>query len=83
MNTHKLDDTLKLTSHHDGFWLWDETRGMNLAMRAETAEQAYFEAIKYYQERLLEAEAELGTLKQAVNQFVDAVRTEEDSNEGW
>lgn len=83
MNTHKLDDTLELNQHRDGFWLWDETRGMNLAMRAETAEQAYFEAIKYYQERLLEVEAELRTLKQAVNQFVDAVRPEEDSNEGW
>ena len=40
-----------------GFWLWDETQGMNLAMRSETERVALIDAIKYYQNRLIEVEA--------------------------
>lgn len=56
-----------------GFWLWDDTRSMNLSMRAPTAEAAYHAAIVYYQKHLAEVETELRNLKSAVNWFVAQV----------
>jgi hypothetical protein len=51
-----LTDTLGLTECRDGFWLYDKTRGMNLAMRSETEQAAFVKAITYYQKRLAEVE---------------------------
>jgi len=36
----KLSNTLALADCHDGWWLYDETRGMNLSMRAKSPEEA-------------------------------------------
>lgn len=57
-------DTLNVCLCRDGFWLWDETRGMNLAMHAETEQAAFIDALEYYQNRLKDVESELKTLKQ-------------------
>ncbi len=70
-----LSETLSLcwyppTSGHHGFWLYDETRGMNLAMRAKSEQDAFVEALTYYQERLKELETELHSLQTKVNAFV-------------
>ena len=54
----------------DGFWLYDDTRGMNLAMRAKTEQAAFIEALEYYQERLLFVEKECSDLKTKVDAFV-------------
>ena len=48
----KLSNTLDLSECKDGWWLWDQTRGMNLAMRAKSRDAAFVEALSYYQERL-------------------------------
>lgn len=53
-----------------GFWLYDETRGMNLAMRAKTERDAFVNALHYYQERLTEVEQAHRTLTQKVDVFV-------------
>lgn len=50
----ELSSTLHLTeigpeSERCGFWLYDTTRKMNLAMRAATREAALLEALAYYQ----------------------------------
>jgi len=71
----KLDDTLSLThiekqGRDKGWWLYDTTRGMNLAMRAKSKDEAYYKAIKYYQERLLEVESGYKTLKDTVEEFI-------------
>lgn len=69
--SHKqLTPALGLSECHDGFWLYDETRGMNLSMRAKTAEAAFVEALEYYQERLLEVEKNYTDLKVKVDAFV-------------
>lgn len=65
-----LTDTLTLSECHDGFWLYDETRGMNLAMRAKTSTDAFVEALDYYQRRLKEVEAAHTHLKGLVDSFV-------------
>jgi hypothetical protein len=78
---HDLDETLSLAECKDGFWLYDTTRGMNLSMRAKTAEAAFFEALKYYQARLLKVEGELKTLSKKVDSFVSSVCPEDDGEE--
>lgn len=75
-NVTKLSDTLTLCRYSSprsgnfGFWLYDKTRGMNLAMRAKTETEAFVEALTYYQKRLKEVETELSSLQLKVNNFV-------------
>lgn len=65
-----LNDTLTLSECHDGFWLYDKTRGMNLSMRAKTQTDAFVEALTYYQSRMSEVETEYRTLRGLVDAFV-------------
>jgi hypothetical protein len=67
-----LSDTLHLADCHDGFWLYDDTRGMNLSMRAKTTEEAFVEALTYYQRRLKEVEGYYSSLKSRVDLFVES-----------
>ena len=70
-----LSETLSLceykTGGYKGFWLYDKTRGMNLAMRAETSTDAFVAALEYYQKRLTSVEREHKDLKEKVDVFVD------------
>ena len=77
----KYDDTLSVTECKSGFWLYDTTRGMNLSMRAESKDVAFFEALKYYQKRLLMVESELKELKEKVGDFVISVCPEDQEDE--
>lgn len=65
-----LSETVAITERTDGWWLYDKTRGMNLAMRAESRDAAFMEAITYYQRRLLEVETSYRTLQRKVDCFV-------------
>ena len=65
-----LNHTLTLSECHDGFWLYDKTRGRNLSMRAKTQTDALVEALTYYQSRLSEVETEYRTLRGRVDAFV-------------
>lgn len=73
----KLSETLSLCEYqnpkngHFGFWLYDETRGMNLAIRAKTSQDAFVKALHYYQSRLTEVEQEHKALKDKVDKFVE------------
>lgn len=73
----KLSPTLTITECPDGFWLWDETRGMNLSMKAKSSTEAFVEALTYYQHRLVEVETELRLLKKNVETFIATVTPEE------
>jgi hypothetical protein len=66
----ELSPTLALSECHDGFWIYDETRGMNLAMRAKTRDAAFVEVIMYYQKRLKEIESSYACLTGRVEAFV-------------
>lgn len=70
VNHKKLTKTLALSECKDGFWLHDSTRGMNLSMKAKTAEAAFVEALSYYQERLTTVEKQLLDLQNKVDTFV-------------
>ena len=71
------NDTLHLSECHDGFWLHDDTRGKNLSMRAKTPEQAFTEALDYYQGRLKEVETEHKLLTKKVDAFIDSIGTDD------
>ena len=64
-----LSETLALIERVDGFWLWDETRQMNLSVKAKTKESALVEALMYYQRRLLRIEKAYEKLDAAVAAF--------------
>lgn len=73
-----LSSKLALTESTDGWWLYDETRGMNLAMRAKTEQAAFVEALTYYQDRLSRVESELKDLSSKVNAFVSQFAEDDD-----
>ena len=81
-----LSDTLSMceykykTSGNFGFWLYDNTRGMNLAMRAESETDAFVKALHYYQERLSEVEREHAVLIAKVRAFIVQLRDSEDTS---
>lgn len=76
----RLSPTLHLCGFIDGgskgYWLYDETRGMNLAMRAETERAAFVEALTYYQKRFTALDRAHNDLCDSVQSFV-ARHTEE------
>lgn len=72
------NETTSLTKHPDkeDYWLYDYTRGMNLAMGANTEQEAFVEALTYYQKRLAQAEKELKSLTTKVEDFIESVSPE-------
>ncbi len=72
----KLTDDLTMSECKDGYWLYDYTRGMNLSMSAKTQEDAFVEAITYYQKRLKQVENELNRLNKSVSAFIDSISDE-------
>ena len=85
ISTRSLTDTLEMsechpTSDHKGkYWLYDKTRSMNLAMGAETEEEAFVKTITYYQKRLSDLERCYSSLKGRVDSFVSSFSEDEDS----
>lgn len=80
------NDNMILSKRKDKeeFWLYDNTRGMNLAMKSETERDAFVSALGYYQNRLIELEKEFNSLKTKVKNFVDNfVEEEQDFNGDW
>jgi len=69
----KLSDTLTISECRDGYWLYDKTRGMNLSMRAKTEQDAYVDAITYYQKRCAEIEEKKKKLYDSVNNFIESL----------
>lgn len=66
-----LTETLTLSEFSDGFWLYDNTRRMNLSMRAKTPQDAFVECISYYQKRLADVESAHRELMAKVDVFVE------------
>lgn len=70
------EETYVITEQTDGFWFWDKTREMNLSMKAKSPQEAWMDAIAYYQRRLQAVEKEHKELKTAVDTFVATVYPE-------
>lgn len=64
-------------SGNKGYWLYDHTRSMNLAIRSETEQSAFLQALEYYQKRLMDVEGKLNTLQSKVDKFVSQFADED------
>ena len=71
-------DTPSLHECTDGYYLYDYVVGMNIAMRAKTEQDAYIEALLYYQKRLSETKAMYKDLKDKVDGFLSQVIVDDD-----
>jgi len=73
-NVIEVSDTLTLceykTGGNKGFWLYDKTRGMNLALRENTETDAFVKALHYYQTRLEEIEEAHDDLAEKITVFI-------------
>ena len=78
LKSEKLSATITLSECTDGFWLYDETRGMNLAMGKESKDLAFLVALEYYQKRLQDVESDHETLKTKVDNFIEQFLPEYD-----
>lgn len=73
-------ETLNLSRQraNNKYWLWDETRAMNLSMEAESEREAFIEALEYYQERLKKVESDHKSLVAKVDSFLEQFKEDED-----
>ena len=71
-------DTLSLHECNDGYYLYDTVRWFNIAMRAKTEQDAYIEALLYYQRSLAESKALYNVLNAKVEGFIAQFVTDED-----
>ena len=75
----KLNDNLTLSECNDGFWLYDESRGMNISMKAKSERAAFVEALAYYADRLTRVEKQLSEITHKVENFVSQFAEQEDT----
>lgn len=73
-------DTLSLHECTDGYYLYDYVIGMNISMRAKTEQDAYIEALLYYQRKLKETQTLYKEIKYKVENFVRQFDTDEDGD---
>lgn len=74
----KLSSTLTLSECHDGFWLYDKTQAMNLAIKAKSSTEAFVQALTYYQDRFSEVSIKHRDLRAKVEAFVEPFLNQED-----
>jgi hypothetical protein len=70
-------DTLSLHECGDGYYLYDYVLSMNISMRAKTEQDAYIEALLYYQKRLIEVQKEFKALNNKVEDFLALFNTDD------
>lgn len=63
-------NTLSLHECTDGYFVYDYVIGMNISMRAKTEQDAYIEALLYYQKKLTEVKNEHKLLNDKVENFI-------------
>lgn len=63
-------DTLSLCECNDGFYLYDTVVAMNISMRAKTEQDAYIEALMYYQKTLKESQLRYKNMSIKVENFI-------------
>ena len=73
ISSQKLTETLTLIQWSDGYWIYDKTLCMHIAVKAPTAQAAATTAFAYYQRRLQQSEDKLNDLKSKVDFFVSTV----------
>lgn len=72
--TLKMSKGLMEKGDNTGYWLYDETRGMNLGMRAHSERDAFIEALEYYQQRLRQVEMENKNMLSRIESFLGSLQ---------
>lgn len=73
------NDTISLIkTENEGYWLYDTTRGCNISMKAKSEQDAFIEALMYYQKRLIKVEREFNSLQDRVDVFVGSFIKDDD-----
>lgn len=72
------NENFSLTECTDGYFLYDKVIGMNLSMRAKTEQDAFIEALLYYQRRLQEVKHDYKEMHTKVMSFVSLFNEEDD-----
>lgn len=75
-----INESTTITECSDGWWLYDENRGMNLAMKAKSEVEALIEALEYYQRRSKKLDSDYKDLKSKVDLFVNQFIKEDEYN---
>ena len=66
------NENLTLTHNEiEGFWIYDKSQGMNIALSAKTEQEAFVMALYYYQKRLTKLESEFKILQNKVYNFLN------------
>jgi hypothetical protein len=68
-NVFKIN-TLSLVECSDGYYLYDTVVSMNISMRAKTEQDAFIEALLWYQKSLSTAKLEYKILDDKVGSFI-------------
>jgi hypothetical protein len=76
-NVFKID-TLSLVECTDGYYLYDTVVGMNITMRAKTEQDAYVEALLWYQKSLASAKLNYKILNDKVESFLSQFDRDDD-----
>lgn len=63
-------DTLSLHECTDGYYLYDYVICVNISMRAKTEQDAYIEALLYYQNKLSKLKTDYDNMHQKVENFL-------------
>ena len=71
-------ETLSLHECTDGYFLYDYVIGMNLSVRAKTEQDAYIEALLYYQKNLQESKKRYRELDNKVQNFISQFERDDD-----
>lgn len=73
-------DTLSLHECTDGYYLYDDVVGMNISMYAKTEQDAYIEALLYYQKRLAEVKKDYKDLFDKVAGFISQFNSDNEED---
>lgn len=71
-------DTFSLHECADGYYLYDYVVGMNIGMRAKTEQDAYIEALLWYQKTLVESKSKYKLLDDKVESFLSQFGGDDD-----
>lgn len=71
------NDRFLLSEVSDGYYLYDYALSMNISMRAKTEQDAFIEALTYYQKRLQQVKLEHKNLSDKVEDFLSKFKEDE------
>lgn len=75
----KFGDCFTLSQNRHGFWLYDHELEMNLAMKAKTSQDAFVEALEYYQQCCINLKTELSVYKTRVDNFINLFKEDDET----